>query len=303
MPVLPQVAEDGGREGLAPESHRAHRHVLVADLLHAEFGRRAGGDQPGVDPVAEQRTARGCLRIDGHGEFPGQDLGGLGHGAQRGTVEHGEGDAVGGVPQPLRGLGADAPGEPLGCLVLGELAAFGEELVVRQLVPGVPGKQLREPGRLGGQQFVEAPRLLHRGVQCHRADAVVGLLGRAVEFGGEVFLQYGVGGRRDVGAVVAVGPGEHVTRFGGGQQDRVRLLLAEQFAEPVEAGLVGQSGDGGFQRVAVALADLGVVQRVQIGARVEPGDLTAGQVVQQGQGGVGAAGAGLSEQHQEPSGP
>lgn len=98
VPVLPEVAQDGRGESLTGEAHRAHRDLLGADLLRAEFGDRAGGDQPGVDAVAEQRAAGCRLRIDGDGQFPGEHLGGLGDGAERGPVQDGDGDPVGRVP-------------------------------------------------------------------------------------------------------------------------------------------------------------------------------------------------------------
>lgn len=156
-------------------------------------------------------------------------------------------------------------------------------------------------GGLRGPQVVEAPRLHHLGIERHGPGPLVRLGPRLVEFVGEVTFEYGGLGGRGVDAVVAAAAGEHVPGLGGGQQDRVRLLLAEQFAQPVQAGLVGESDGAGFQHVAVALVDLAVVQLVQVGARVEPRDLAAGQVVQQGQRGVGAAGTGTAEQDQESS--
>ena len=162
--------------------------------------------------------------------------------------------------------------------------------------PGeVPG--LRRPGLLQPERGPERGLTRHRGGHPGRAGQGVG------EQRPEVPLQHVGEPRRPV--LVAVPAAEHrlAHHFVADQDDGVRALGPEQFAEPVQmhagerAGVhrrrrLGDVADPGLH------VDLG--QRGEVDRLGQPDDPTVGGLVQQGQRGAETAGLRLAAQHQQP---
>lgn len=136
--------------------------------------------------------------VEGDGEFPGEQFGGLGGEAVRGAVEDGDGDAERGGVQRGQRLGERAgpvgAGEPGAGLGADEGAAVVEELGAGEFALLVAGEVLGEPRGLAGAQFAQAQGAHDVLVRGQGAGLVEGAVGFAAQQGAQVAVEY-LGGR------------------------------------------------------------------------------------------------------------